>query len=65
MKRISEDNHRAESKLWNSYREGEAREKALRKQLNKTQKVILILFLDHLTDSLDRPSLRLKLKLTG
>ncbi len=40
MKRISDDNRRAESKLWNSYRENEARERAIRKQLNKTQKML-------------------------
>lgn len=37
MQRVTEDSRRTEAKLWFSYRENEAKEKALKKQLNKTQ----------------------------
>ncbi|KAJ3033498.1 hypothetical protein HDV00_006314 [Rhizophlyctis rosea] len=38
IRKFTEDNKRAEEKLWDSYRDAEAREGALRKQLIKAQK---------------------------
>ncbi|KAJ3291858.1 hypothetical protein HK104_005749 [Borealophlyctis nickersoniae] len=37
-RKFTEDNKRAEEKLWDSYRDAEAREQALRRQLAKSQK---------------------------
>ena len=39
MKQMTENNKMAEEKLWQSYKESEARERALRKQAYKLQKV--------------------------
>ncbi|KAJ3117256.1 hypothetical protein HDU96_007407 [Phlyctochytrium bullatum] len=40
MRKITEDSRIAEEKLWDSYREAESREKALRRTLTKTTKVL-------------------------
>ena len=38
VRKLSEENKEGEEKLWDSYRDAEARERALRKQLSKLQK---------------------------
>lgn len=42
MQRVTDDSRRTEAKLWFSYRENEAKEKALKKQLNKTQMALAL-----------------------
>ncbi|KAI9090171.1 hypothetical protein DFS34DRAFT_376408 [Phlyctochytrium arcticum] len=41
-RKMREDNKVAEEKLWDSYREAEARERALRRQLTKAQKLLSV-----------------------
>jgi hypothetical protein len=41
MKKLTDDNKHAEEKLWDSYRDAEARERAIRRMLTKTNKQLI------------------------
>ncbi|KAJ3107131.1 hypothetical protein HDU97_004824 [Phlyctochytrium planicorne] len=52
MRKLSEDSRIAEEKLWDSYREAESRERALRRTLTKTTKALIAA--ETFTESLQR-----------